>query len=513
MAMIGGTVHVMARHSAYGRPASPVPGLSDLRIMATGGFSTVFRARQDAVLREVALKIDNRVLSTDRDRRRFLREAASAGRVSDHPSVVDLYDAGVTVDGHPYLVMELCTGGSYADRLKRQGRLDAGEVCAVGIAIAGALDAAHRSGVLHRDVKPGNILIDRLGRPRLADFGLAAALNPDGEMSVTVDALTPAFASPEALCLEPPTEQGDVYSLAATLYTLAAGRPPWWDGRTVGLRQVLERRATPLPRPTDMPPALHAVLSRGLAPHAEDRPATAAEFRDDLANAAADPGRGHLLLAPAGRHARRGAVAPAAAGRRGPMSWSSRRRRYAATGTAAVVALGLAVAIGSAAPDEPAGGPVAAGRAGGSVAPGGGIAGGPGLTPGLLCAAIVRQAPDTSLEARCMPQPECWNDVTVIAAVPVSCDVRHDFETYVVGTLRVDTNPYTARTVRADRRVTALCDTALLTVGLAAANVPDAGWRVGVLGPREPDRPTVEQRAFRCVVGRPGGAVGSLAFR
>src|SRR5205814_3659396 len=134
-----------------GGPASPVPGLSGLAVIARGGYATVYRAIQESVGRAVALKIDHRTLETDRDQRRFVREARAAGRMSSHPHVVDLFDAGVTVDGHPYLIMELCDG-SYAERMK-SNPLSAPEARDVGVKIADALADAHALGVLHRDVK------------------------------------------------------------------------------------------------------------------------------------------------------------------------------------------------------------------------------------------------------------------------------------------------------------------------------------------------------------------------
>ena len=148
-----------------------VPGLSGLAVLARGGYATVYRAVQESIGRDVAVKIENRSLDNEHDRRRFMREARAAGRMSSHPHVVDLFDAGVLPDGHPYMIMELCEG-SYADRL-RAGHLHALEVRDIGMKIADALADAHRLGVLHRDVKPANILVSGFGEPALADFGLA----------------------------------------------------------------------------------------------------------------------------------------------------------------------------------------------------------------------------------------------------------------------------------------------------------------------------------------------------
>ena len=276
-------MHVQSEASGT-QPASPVPGLSDLSVLARGGYSTVYRARQDSIGREVALKIDTRSLESERDQRRFRREAEAAGRMSGHPNVVNVYDAGVTEDNHPYLVMELCTGGSYATKLRLQGPLPPSEVRDVGVKIADALQAAHDTGILHRDVKPGNILINRYGVPGLADFGLAALPDPNRELSVTIEALTPAYAPPEVFRMETPTPLGDQYALAASLYALLAGRPPRWPATgTPSLATMVQILDDPVPDIPGIPQGLSNVLRQAMAAYPEDRYATAAEFRDALA--------------------------------------------------------------------------------------------------------------------------------------------------------------------------------------------------------------------------------------
>src|SRR5690606_18851081 len=129
-------------------------------------------------------------------------EARAAGRMSSHPHVVDLFDVGVTADGHPYMIMEMCHG-SYADRM-RHSPLGATEARDVGVKIADALADAHHLGVLHRDVKPANILYSRFNEPALADFGLAV-LAEARDPTVALDVLTPAYAAPEVFKHEPPS--------------------------------------------------------------------------------------------------------------------------------------------------------------------------------------------------------------------------------------------------------------------------------------------------------------------
>ena len=218
-----------------------IPGHRIADIIGKGGFATVYRGWQVAVGREVAVKVDNRVLSSERDRRRFVREVTAAGRLSGHPHVIDIYDAGTLDDGRPYMVMEFCPGGSLADAVHRNGVLNPARVREIGIKIADALAAAHASGVLHRDVKPANILVNRYGMVGLSDFGLASILAGEGDQSVTREAFTPAYASPESFHGHEPTVAGDLYSLAATLYDLLAGRPPRFpaDGRRLSVAMLV----------------------------------------------------------------------------------------------------------------------------------------------------------------------------------------------------------------------------------------------------------------------------------
>lgn len=277
-----------------------VPGYEMLGILGQGGFGVVYRARQLAVGREVALKVDNRVLVSDRDRRRFMREVTSAGALSGHPHVADVYDAGVLGDGRPYMVLELCPNGSLADRLRDGGPLGPREVRDIGVRIADALAAAHALGVLHRDVKPANILVNSYGMVALSDFGLAtmpgAGGAVSGEVSVTRESLTPAYAPPEAFDLTEPTAAGDVYSLAATLYALLHGRPPRFpEHGVVNIAVVMALHRLPVPDIPGVPAALTAVLRHGMASDPAQRIRTAAGLRDALSALAPDgsPGTPH----------------------------------------------------------------------------------------------------------------------------------------------------------------------------------------------------------------------------
>ena len=267
-----------------------VRGLTEWRPLARGGRSVVWAARQLTLDRPVAVKVYQRELD-EVDRRRFLREAAAA-RLSDHPGIVTVHDAGILPDGRAYLIMDLCSGGSLTQWLKPENRPSEEQIRQVGVRIADALAAVHARGVLYRDVKPANILIDSFGNPGLADFGRAA--DAGAETTAADEAcMTPAYAPPEAFEMQPATESGDVYSLAATLYALLAGRAPHCVGAApVALEETVEVAKKPigpiaranryLPIPGVNRPLMDVLLT-ALSKDPVDRP-TAARFRDQLAN-------------------------------------------------------------------------------------------------------------------------------------------------------------------------------------------------------------------------------------
>jgi serine/threonine protein kinase len=205
--------------------------------------------------------------------------------MSSHPHVVDLFDVGVTGDGHPYMIMELCDG-SYADRM-RADPLGSVEARYVGARIADALADAHSLGVLHRDVKPANILITRFREPALADFGLALFAETR-ELSYTLE-LTPAYAAPEMFRHERPVPASDVYGLCATLYALMSGRPPRWPhGHNPTMSSLVDMFAEPVPDLPGVPAHLIALLRRGMSNDPDYRP-TAAAMRDELEGFQRDP--------------------------------------------------------------------------------------------------------------------------------------------------------------------------------------------------------------------------------
>jgi eukaryotic-like serine/threonine-protein kinase len=266
-----------------------IPGLTITEMLGSGGFGVVYRARQPQLDRDVAVKLDNRVLPGE-ERAKFLREARAAARLSGHPNVVNIYDAGITRDGRPYIVMELCPGGSLLDLLRNEGPLPPERVLDIGMRLADALGFAHEAGVLHRDIKPANVLIDAFGAVKLADFGLAAILDAPGESTITMGALSPSYAAPEVFAWGAPSAAADVYSLAATLYTLATGQLPrdipWPPESLDQLASAFRVQVKPIPGAT---PQVNAALARALAADMSQRTPSPRLLADELAGSRTAP--------------------------------------------------------------------------------------------------------------------------------------------------------------------------------------------------------------------------------
>lgn len=284
-----------------------VPGYRVLGEVGRGGFSIVYKAHQVALGRVVVLKVLTVARAGERERDRFLREVGLVIRLSGHPHVVTVLDAGVTGAGYPYIAMDYFEFGSLHDRLRAQGPLPAAEVAAIGAKIGGALGTAHTAGILHRDIKPRNILMSRFGEPALADFGVALLVSaPHAGRSDTITPyLTPAHAAPEILDGGDPTVAADIYSLGSTLYELLAGRPAYQlDG--AGFAQLITRVLHDPPPPlirTDVPEPLREAVLRAMAKDPAARFASTAELaaalspgsapltRSDMAPQEIPPGR------------------------------------------------------------------------------------------------------------------------------------------------------------------------------------------------------------------------------
>jgi serine/threonine protein kinase len=268
--------------SAAGSAAAPesVPGYLNLVRIGQGGFSVVYRAIQEDFDRKVALKILTAAPDEDA-RRRFQRELRLTGRLSGHPHVVTVLDAGETALGRLYLAMHLYEAGSLKDRLAADGPLTPEQVASVGAKIGDALAAAHGLGVVHRDVKPSNILVSRFGEPALADFGVSCLLDAGSSVSV-LDAFSPQHAAPELISRGAPSEASDIYALGSTLYQLLTGHPAFGrDGEDVlaVMWQVVNK---PLPRPDCELPGLADAIIKAMAKDPADRFPDAASFARTL---------------------------------------------------------------------------------------------------------------------------------------------------------------------------------------------------------------------------------------
>lgn len=502
-------------------PVPVVPGLTDLSLLARGGYATIYRAVQEFVGREVAVKVENRTLVSERDRQRFLREARAAARMSSHPHVVDLFDAGITAGGHPYLIMELCDG-SYAD-LMRTARLGAAETRDLGVKIADALADAHELGVLHRDVKPANILRTRFGEPALADFGLAVIAEAR-DPSVTLEVLTPAYAAPEMFRHSPPSPAVDVYALCATLYAVMNGRPPRWNQDTnPSLVTLLEMFDQPIPDLPGVPPALTEVLRLGMSNDPAARP-SAQQLRDLLvalplgpttaaATAPPQPAAPPTVYLSQSVHPSQPSPAPHPVTPSphppvtGPSQGRSLRPMPWLIGTVGVLTLLLAAAgfwfLANRPGSAPQGGggstptPVISPSAQTTVTQGaaGILPTGGGALPGCLV--------PLPGGGRCPTELECFGPIEPtdvgVRAQPVSCDERHTWEVYAIGDLPAasdPTGPVPFEQNPAVRKVCGVHSFRLVTLGRSVS-----GWQFQVLPP-EPQALANSDRTYRCLAGR-----------
>jgi eukaryotic-like serine/threonine-protein kinase len=253
-----------------------------VRPLGHGAMSVVDLAHDTELDRDVAIKRLAENLSRDEElRARFLREARLAGRLH-HPNVVAVSDVGEE-DGRPFIAMEHVDGETLAELVERDGPLPPDDVASLGVQACRALAAAHAAGLVHRDVKPQNLLLRRDGTLKLGDFGIAFGLEGT-RMTVAGTVLgTAAYLAPEQARGEEVTAAADIYGLGAVLYELSSGRPP---RRPASLAEL--GGDGPIAPLQSVPPALAAIVMRCLDPDPAARPASAADLAHELASTLPD---------------------------------------------------------------------------------------------------------------------------------------------------------------------------------------------------------------------------------
>ncbi|MEO8529551.1 MAG: serine/threonine-protein kinase [Pseudolysinimonas sp.] len=262
-------------------PSQPpvLPGFSYVHILGSGGFADVFLYEQNMPRRQVAVKVMLSEVVNDQVRQMFQAEANLMAQLSTHPSILTVYEASVSGDGRPYLVMELCSA-SLSERYRRE-RIPVAEVLRIAVQIGSAIETAHRSGILHRDIKPSNILMTAYGHPVLSDFGIASTLSTQREEDSV--GLSIPWSAPEVLLDEPSDPiESEVWAFAATVYSLLAGRSPFEDPEgSNSSSDLMGRIARAKPQPIgrdDVPTSLEQLLRRGMSRRPENRPASMIEF-------------------------------------------------------------------------------------------------------------------------------------------------------------------------------------------------------------------------------------------
>ena len=266
-------------------PSQPpvLPGFSYVHVLGSGGFADVFLYEQNMPRRQVAVKVMLNEVVNEQVRQMFQAEANLMAQLSAHPAILTVYQASVSADGRPYLVMELCSA-SLSERYRRES-IPVPEVLRIAVKIGSAIETAHRAGVLHRDIKPSNILLTAYGHPVLSDFGIASTLTASREDDSV--GLSIPWSAPEVLLDEVPGSiASEVWAFAATVYSLLAGRSPFeLPGGSNTSSDLMSRIARAKPQPigrADVPANLEALLRRAMSRRPELRPGSVLELVREL---------------------------------------------------------------------------------------------------------------------------------------------------------------------------------------------------------------------------------------
>ena len=322
----------MSRPQSHDSAPPDLPGYRFIRHLGAGGNAQVYLYEQDLPHREVAVKVLNESALSEAARRRFTAEAnVTAGLAHRH--IVQVFDAKVTSDGQPYIVMPYYPQPNLLVRARR-AHLSVAEVLRIGIQIGSAVETSHRRGVLHRDIKPQNILTDSYGEPALTDFGIATTKGGDGPEGLSVP-----WSPPEILYGTGTGDQrSDVYSLGATLWHVLAGRSPFeqpgGDNKPFALMGRIKSDPVPPTGRADVPDSLERLLRQAMAKDPAARPQTAMELIRGLQSVeqelrlpvtqpvlpVSDPGDGDSRP-PTGTHTHRTGAGQQSRGQTGPPLW------------------------------------------------------------------------------------------------------------------------------------------------------------------------------------------------
>lgn len=280
--------------------APEIPGFTYLQHLGSGGFADVLLYEQAYPRQRVAVKVVRSDMVLDeREKRLFTSEADAMARLADHPYIVSVITAGETVDGRPYLIMRYCPPPDLGARV-RASPMSVADALSTGIKLASAIETAHRAGVLHRDVKPSNVLVTTYSEPALTDFGIAALMHEvDADDDVRISY---PWAPPELLDgRSNGSVASDVYSLGATIWNLLVGRSPFVVPHGDNSSHALSARILHSPAPStqrpDVPPALDRLLQQCLAKQPEHRPRSALDLARGLQRIEAAAGLSRTSMA------------------------------------------------------------------------------------------------------------------------------------------------------------------------------------------------------------------------